>query len=302
VTSLTRIGGVYIAKDEQEAVEARQVVIATGPFDVPFTPPIAAQLDPDVHQLHSADYRRPDALPPGRVLVVGAANSGCQIALELAATRSVDLSVGRRFPTIPQGPLGRDVWSWATSVRLDRVTADSRLGRRLAQRDQIIGAGSRQLARRHQIRIRPRVSSVAGRRVTFDDGGTGEYDTVVWATGFTKDNTWIDVPGVRDERGRLRQSRGVTPSWPIRTRAELAAHPRLRAPGVGGRRRRPLGRTDRIHDPMNSISISDSRPWWPTAVFTISATTDVAALLPGESHVDTVRYPVGAARTQGTVA
>jgi hypothetical protein len=53
---------------------------------------------------------------------------------------------------------------------------------------------------------------------------------------------------------------------------------------------------------MNTTSITDPRPWWPTAVFTISATTDVAALLAQESHVDTVRYPVGAARTQGTFA
>lgn len=146
------------------------------------------------------------------MLVVGAANSGCQIALELSATRRVDLAVGRRLPTIPQRPLGRDVWSWATSLRLDRVTADSRLGRRLAGRDQVIGAGPRQLARRHRIRIRPRVSSVSGRAMTFADGGTGDYETVVWATGFSKDNTWIDIPGVRDERGRLRQTRGVTPS------------------------------------------------------------------------------------------
>jgi putative flavoprotein involved in K+ transport len=212
VTALTKNGSVYLAKSGEEVVEAQQVVIATGPFDVPFTPPIASRLDPGVHQLHSADYRRPDGLPAGRVLVVGSANSGCQIALELSASRSVDLSVGQRLPAIPQRPLGRDIWSWATALRLDRVTADSRLGRRLAQRDQIIGAGPRQLARRHGVRVRPRVSSISERAVTFADGSTSEYDTVVWATGFTKDNSWIDIPGVTDERGRLRQSRGITPS------------------------------------------------------------------------------------------
>jgi putative flavoprotein involved in K+ transport len=110
---------------------------------LPFTPPGSAQLAADVHQIHSSDYRRPGDLPPGRVLVVGAANSGCQIALELSATRNVDLSVGQRIPTIPQRPLRRDVWSWATGIRLDRVTADSRIGRRLSKRDQIIGAGPR---------------------------------------------------------------------------------------------------------------------------------------------------------------
>jgi putative flavoprotein involved in K+ transport len=115
VTALTRTDGLYVAKTGEEAVEARRVVIATGPFDVPFTPSIAAQLDPDVHQIHSQNYQRAETLPPGRVLVVGAANSGCQIALELSATHSVDLSVGQRLPSIPQRPLGRDVWSWATS-------------------------------------------------------------------------------------------------------------------------------------------------------------------------------------------
>ena len=217
VTRLTRTNGVYIANAGEDEVRAHQVVIATGPFDVPFTPPVAAQLDPEVHQIHSADYRHPNALPPGRMLVVGAANSGCQIALELSASRSVELSVGRRIPTIPQRPLGRDVWSWATQLRLDRVTADSRLGRRLAGRDQVIGAGPRQLARRHGIRLRPRVRGVSGRAVTFDGGGASDYDAVVWATGFTKDNSWIDIPDVVDERGRLRQSQGVTPSQGLYT-------------------------------------------------------------------------------------
>lgn len=46
--------------------------------------------------------------------------------------------------------------------------------------------------------------------MTFGDGA-GEYDTVVWATGFTQDDTWVDIPGVHDVRGRLRQSRGVAP-------------------------------------------------------------------------------------------
>jgi putative flavoprotein involved in K+ transport len=74
VTSLSRSEGVYRARAKGEAWEARQVVVATGPFQVPFIPPIAEGLDPGVCQLHSADYRNPAAIPAGRVLVVGAAN------------------------------------------------------------------------------------------------------------------------------------------------------------------------------------------------------------------------------------
>jgi putative flavoprotein involved in K+ transport len=227
VTSMTRAGdGGYLVKAGVDELEAAQVVVATGPFQAPFTPPVAADLAPDVQQLHSADYRRPEQLAPGRVLVVGAANSGCQIALELSATRTVELSAGKRLPTVPQRPLGRDVWWWASGLRLDRVTADSRLGRRLAGRDQIIGAGPRQLARRHGITIRPRLEAVTGRRVTFADATHAEYDAVVWATGSATDYSWIDVPDATDERGRLRQSRGITPSPGLYTLGRSWQHTR----------------------------------------------------------------------------
>jgi putative flavoprotein involved in K+ transport len=227
VTSMTRAhDGRYLVKAGSDELEADQVVVATGPFQTPFTPPVAADLAADVHQLHSAGYRRPEQLPPRRVLVVGAANSGCQIALELSATRTVDLSAGQRLPTVPQRPLGRDVWWWASGLRLDRVTADSRLGRRLAGRDQVVGAGPRQLARRHGITVRPRLDAVAGRRVTFVDGTEAEYDTVVWATGFSTDDSWIDVPDATDERGRLSQARGITPSPGLYTLGRSWQHTR----------------------------------------------------------------------------
>jgi putative flavoprotein involved in K+ transport len=212
VTSLARSDGRYVAKAGGDVLEARQVVVATGPFHVPFIPPIADALDPSVHQVHSARYRHPQTIPPGKVLVVGAANSGCQIARELSATHRVELSAGQRLPAIPQRPLGRDIWTWATALRLDKVTADSRLGKRLAGRDQVIGPGPRQLARRHGIRLRPQAVSAAGRTVTFADGSAGEYDAVVWATGFTADHSWIDIPETKDDQGRILHQRGVTNS------------------------------------------------------------------------------------------
>ena len=253
VTSLTRSDGGYVAKAGGEALEARQVVVATGPFQVPFIPPIADELDPGVHQIHSAHYRHPQTVPPGKVLVVGAANSGCQIAQELSATHRVELSAGQRIPAIPQRPLGRDVWSWATALRLDQVTADSRLGQRLAGRDQVIGPGPRQLARRHGIRIRPRAASAAGRTVTFADGSAAEFDAVVWATGFTADHSWIDIPDAKDEQGRIRAH-----TWrdalarPVHARPHLAAHPRLRAARLGRQRRGLPRQPDRGCEPVKN--------------------------------------------------
>jgi putative flavoprotein involved in K+ transport len=227
VTSLTRgADGGYLAKADADALEARQVVVATGPFQVPSIPPVAADLAGDVHQIHSAAYHHPEGLPPGRVLVVGAANSGCQIALELSATRTVDLAVGKRIPTVPQRPLGRDVWWWASRLRLDRVTADSRLGHRLAGRDQNVGTGPRGLARRHGVTLRPRVASASGLTVRFADGTGADYDVVVWATGYTRDDTWIDIRDATDERGQLRQARGLTPSPGLYTLGRTWQHTR----------------------------------------------------------------------------
>jgi putative flavoprotein involved in K+ transport len=212
VTTLSKSADGYVARAGDVVLEARQVVVATGPFHVPFTPPLANQLDPDVHQVHSARYRNPHDIPPGRVLVVGAANSGCQIAQELAATHDVTLSTGARIPTLPQRPLGRDIWWWASGLRLDRVTVDSRLGQRLSGRDQRIGVGPRHLARHHKVRIRPKASGAGGRTVHFSDGSTAEFDAVVWATGYTTNHAWINVPEATDKHGQLVQKRGVTPS------------------------------------------------------------------------------------------
>ncbi len=214
VTALTRDAesGCYLAKAGGEVVRAHQVVVATGPFQVPSIPAAAARLDPRVATVHSSGYRNPGALPPGRVLVVGGGNSGCQIAAELSATREVELSVGSSSPVLPQRPLGRDIWWWASGLRIDRVTAGSLLGHRLAGRDPVFGAGPRQLATRPGIRVHPRLTQVAGRTVTFQDGATAEVDVVVWATGYRADHSWIEVPGAFDAQGRLQQLRGITES------------------------------------------------------------------------------------------
>ena len=103
VTSLTKAAGEFVVTTADEELTADQVVVATGPFQVPFVPPVAGDLDDTVFQIHSADYRNPTQLPDGDVLVVGGGNSGFQIAEELACddggSRSPSVSA---FPLCPQ--------------------------------------------------------------------------------------------------------------------------------------------------------------------------------------------------------
>lgn len=210
VTELRRLeDGSFEVNTGDATYPARQVVVATGPFQVPFVPPQAAKLDPSVTQVHSADYCNPQALPDGPVLVVGGGNSGFQIAEELAATRQVDLSIATTYPMLPQRLAGRDLFWWLTRLGLLRVTVTSRPGRRMSRRDFVIGTNRRRLERAG-VRFRPRLVAADGRTVRFADQNLLEdIGVVVWATGYRPDYAWIHIPEVVRE-GHVVHRRGVT--------------------------------------------------------------------------------------------
>jgi putative flavoprotein involved in K+ transport len=208
VRSLRREDGRFAVELDDRTLEADHVVVATGPFQVANVPPVTGELGPEVTQLHSTGYRRPEDVPEGAVLVVGGGNTGYQIAEELSATRRVHLAVGARQTPLPQRFLGRDVFWWLTKTGVLAKTVESRLGRRLRARDTLIGSSPRAL-RRHGVTMRPRVVGAIGRTIRFADGTELDVDAVVWATGFRPDYSWLDLPVV-DSSGQIRHRRGVT--------------------------------------------------------------------------------------------
>lgn len=112
VTSLDRERP-FVLRTSAGDLRADAVVVATGAYQRPYRPPAADTLPDDLLQLDVADYRNEQALPPGRVLIVGSGQSGCQIAEELhEAGREVFLSCGRT-PWVPRRLGGRDVIWWA---------------------------------------------------------------------------------------------------------------------------------------------------------------------------------------------
>jgi putative flavoprotein involved in K+ transport len=211
VRSIQRTDGAYRLELDDQTYEAQQVVVATGPFQVPFVPAIAKRLGRDVTQLHSTAYRSPEAMPSGRVLVVGGGNTGFQIAEELSRAREVHLSIGSRQTPLPQRILGRDLFWYLDATGLIRKTTASRIGRRMAGRDTLIGSTPRALRRRYGVQLHGRAVDAAGSTVSFDDGTTLDVEAVIWATGFRSDHSWIHAP-VFDDSGRLVHRRGVTAS------------------------------------------------------------------------------------------
>jgi putative flavoprotein involved in K+ transport len=114
--------GSYVLATDAGAIVARNVVVATGPYQRPHVPAIAADFPGTVVHVHARDYRNPATLPEGAVLVVGTGASGCQIAEELAAAgRRTLLAVGRHR-RIPRRYRGRDVIYWRRELGdLDRL-------------------------------------------------------------------------------------------------------------------------------------------------------------------------------------
>lgn len=209
VKAVRRQGDRYVGELEDRTYEAQQVVIATGPFQTPLVPQLAQDLGDGVVQLHSTAYRSPESVPAGRVLVVGGGNTGFQIAQELSASREVHLSIGSRQMPLPQRILGRDLFWFLEKTGLIRKTVDSRMGRRMSERETLIGSTPRGIRRQHGVELHGRALSAQGSTVRFDDGTQVDVAGVVWATGFRVDHSWIDVP-VFDAGGRLIHQRGVT--------------------------------------------------------------------------------------------
>lgn len=202
-----RAGGYRIEAHAGE-VEAHQVVVATGAFQRPYVPSFSRDLDPNVNQLHSSSYENPGALEPGGVLVVGAGNSGWQIAEETAESRKTYLS-GRSLPRVPSKLFGKRLFWWLMTG-LMAVPANTALGRRMSSNDNVVmGDLPLSLQQSGRLTVVPHAVSAQGDRVEFEDGSSIAVDNVVWATGYRNDYGWIDLP-IFDEAGRPIQLRGVT--------------------------------------------------------------------------------------------
>lgn len=213
VKHLERVGDRFVLHNENVTYQANNVVVATGPFQKPRVPAIASQLPRAVHQFHSSEYRNPEQLPPGDVLVVGVGNSGAQIAMELAQSRRVWLA-GRESGHLRRRFLGRDLYDWIWPI-FTRFDANTMIGRRMKRRtgatDPLIGIAPSDIVQSGVTRV-GRLTEVRDGQ-PFCEGRAVDPDVVIWCTGFTADYGWIDLPVFGDD-GYPRHDRGVVAEAP----------------------------------------------------------------------------------------
>ena len=215
-------------------LEAGNVIVATGAFQRPHIPAVTSRLASSIVQLHSSSYRNPLLLPDGPVLVVGAGNSGAQIALELAGSRTVWLA-GRNTGHLPRRILGRDVFDWIWPV-LTYATTDTRIGRRLRRNatsggDALIGIPERELAAAGIRRVGRLEAERDGLPVC--GGKVLQPRVIIWCTGFAPDYRWIDVP-IFDDAGYPRHERGVVAGAPGLFFVGLRFQHRMSSSLIGG--------------------------------------------------------------------
>jgi len=222
VTSLTREGDRYLVVTDSGRYEAKHVVVAMATFQQPRIPEFATDLDPSIVQLHSSEYRNLTQLQPGGVLLIGAGNSGAEIALESVRggheTWVSGRDVGRipfRFGGIPRTLLTRILLRFVFHRVL---TIDTPIGRRarpkmLAHATAPLIRATPDVLERLGVRRVARTAGAQDGKPVLEDGRVLDVANVIWCTGYHPGFSWIDLP-VFDADGEPRHDRGVVRDEP----------------------------------------------------------------------------------------
>lgn len=220
VDHLAREGGRFVATSGTLRFEADHVVVAMGNFQTPRAPAFAGQLDPSIVQVHSSAYRNPAQLREGGVLIVGAGNSGAEIAMEVVRSHPTWLS-GRDIGHLPfriEGVASRLFASrLVLRVLFHRVlTVDTPIGRKM--RPKMLAGGGPLIRQKPKdliaagiVRV-PKVAGVRDGQPMLEDGRVLDVANVIWCTGFHPGFSWIDLPVLGEDEPR--HERGIVASEP----------------------------------------------------------------------------------------
>jgi putative flavoprotein involved in K+ transport len=219
VEGLTHDGSRFLARAGHSVFEADNVVVAMSSWQRPKIPTFAFDLDPGIIQLHVASYKNPGQLRAGDVLIVGAGNSGAEIAMELSTDHRVLLSGPSTgaTPFRPEKLSGRILMPIVGFLVLHRLlSVATPMGRKarpklLAKGEPLMRTKPEDLAAAGVERV-PRTIGIENGRPKLEDGQVLDVANVVWCTGFEPGFDWIDLPIFED--GRVAHERGVVPGLP----------------------------------------------------------------------------------------
>jgi len=220
VDHLTRKGNRFMLSVGDQRFQADNVVVAMSSFQKPRIPGFARELDPGIRQMHSVEYRNPDQLQDGSVLIVGAGNSGAEIAMEVSQNHQTWLS-GRDTGHVPfriEGAAARIILLRLVLRGLFHhlMTTNTPLGRKirpkfLSEGGQLIRTKPEDLAEAGVKRV-PRTVGTQNGLPILENGRVLDVANVIWGTGFTPGFSWIDLPIMGELEPKHR--RGVVQGQP----------------------------------------------------------------------------------------
>lgn len=217
IISLTKTNTNFqLQTKDKKVLVAKQVIVATGGFNAPFIPKLAGSLSPHIKQLHSHEYINPHLLLDGSTLIVGAGNSGVQIALETKKYHKTYLSCGSMPFLLPKKIWGKSIFWWARKVGilylLLHCSRDSFFGKLLFTKDRnpIIGNELSSAIKTGEIIPKKPTVSYQKDSVSFSDGSFVTIRNLIWATGYRNNFDWIHIPGLFYTNGKLKHKKGIT--------------------------------------------------------------------------------------------
>lgn len=264
VERLSKVGDGFLVETDERTYVADNVIVATGAHRVAKVPALAKQLHPGIVQLHSSEYRNPEQLQDGPVLVVGLGNSGAEIAKEVSRTHRTYVS-GKPSGQIPFKHQERGSTFVFRIIRFlgHRVlTLKTPIGRKVQPKFLKMAAPLIRVKTKDLealgVELVARATGVEHGRPALEDGRVLDVANVIWCTGFKDAYAWIDIP-VCDADGRPNQYRGIASDIPglyfMGVVFQFAASSDV-LPGLGrdaayiakhiARMRTPVTRSDRV--------------------------------------------------------
>ncbi|WP_055736580.1 MULTISPECIES: flavin-containing monooxygenase [Bacillaceae] len=193
---------------ENRKYTAKNVIVATGAFYTPFIPAIHDSSIP--FMIHSADYKNPDQIPEGDVLIVGGGNTGIQIAAELSKSlkHHAYLSRSKKLKRLPKTILGNSLFWWLDQFKILNASPNSFIGKRLKDNDPLIGNDISVIKRKGT--LLPRLTRVSNKNAYFQNTFRKQFKALIWATGYRNDYSWINIKEAIDEQGQPVHQLGIS--------------------------------------------------------------------------------------------
>ena len=212
VLSVTKNEEGFCVETTKGIFNTTNVVVATGPFQKKLIPAISSSLSTNILQLHSSEYKNPNQLQQGNVLVVGGGNSGAQIAVELSEERDTYLAISKKPSYFPLTIGGMSVFWWLDKLGILRVPNTSFIGNLLQKKgDPIFGSELKKAIKEWEVTLKGRVVNGVYDHVVFEDSTTLEVNNIIWATGFQQEYEWLNVDGVIGQQKKINHNKGISP-------------------------------------------------------------------------------------------